>query len=292
MSGTDKKLDKKRVIVAILLLAWILGGLYFGGILLALFLALFIFVGTKEFVGIAEKQGMHLPFSYIVTANFFMLTLASLKLYNFLFGSFVFFASVAFLIILFRGAEAKINDLSSSLLGLVYTGIFPLHIVMIRDLNDTTFSILGQEHNIGIGLVMMLFLIVAACDIGAFYSGKLFGKNPLWKEVSPKKTIEGSTGGTLAGILIALIAGYFIGLNSIESIISGIIVSMAAQLGDLIESMIKREAGVKDSGNLFPGHGGVLDRSDSYIFTVVAGYYFFKHFVVQDFSAVFSTIMF
>lgn len=278
----NEGLDKKRVVVAILLLAWIIGGLYFGGILLALFLGLFIFVGAKEFVDIAKARGIHPPLYFIVVADFLLLGMTSLKLYTLLFGAFVFLALFAFLIILFRGKEAKVNDLSMTMLALVYTGIFPLHLLMIRDLGTTSFNILGQSLNIGIGLVILLFLIVAACDIGAFYSGKLFGKTPLWKEVSPKKTIEGSTGGTIAGILISLVIGYFIGLSPVQSLATGIIVSVFAQLGDLAESMIKREAGIKDSGALFPGHGGVLDRSDSYILTVVAGYYYFKYFIVQN----------
>ncbi len=286
--STNNGLDKKRVVVAILLLAWILAGLYFGGILLALFLALFIFVGSCEFVDIARVRGMNPPLYFIIAADFFLLGLASFKMYNLLFGAFVFFAVTAFLIILFRGKKARVNDLSMTMLALVYTGVFPLHIVMIRDLNTDTFTLLGQNFNIGIGLVILMLLAVAACDIGAFYSGKLLGKHPLWKEVSPKKTIEGSTGGTIAGVLISIIIGYFIGLSFIESLITGVLISLFAQLGDLVESMIKREAGIKDSGTLFPGHGGVLDRADSYIITVVAAYYFFKHFILQDISSVLS----
>lgn len=283
--SNNKGLDKKRVVVAVLLLAWILAGLFFGGIILALFIGLFVFVGTKEFVQIAEARGMKPPFSFVVISNFLLIGLTSLKFYDLLFGALVLISLIAFLIILFRGVEAKVNDLAITLLGLVYTGVFPLHLLMIRDIETSTFTIMGQSFNIGIGLVLLVFIIVAATDIGAFYSGKLWGKNPLWKEISPKKTIEGSVGGTITAVAISLIIGYIIGLSILNSFIIGLLISIFAQLGDLAESMIKREAGIKDSGSLFPGHGGVLDRSDSYIFTVVAGYYYFYFFLVNDVTA-------
>ncbi len=284
----DSGLGKKRVIVAVLLLAWVLAGLFYGGFILASFLALFVFIGTREFVEIARNRGMNPPFYFTVGAAFALLGIASLKEYSLLFGTFVFFAVAAFLIILFRGVKARVNDLAITMLALVYTGVFPLHMLMIRDFDARSFSVFGYEFNIGIGLVIMMFLTVAACDIGAFYSGKFFGKHALWKEVSPKKTKEGSIGGTVAGILVSVIVGCIIGLNIVISLMTGILVSLFAQLGDLVESMIKREAGIKDSGTLFPGHGGVLDRSDSYIITVVAAYYYFKYFVVNNIFATFS----
>ncbi len=290
--NTDKGLDKKRVGVAILLLIWIMASLYFGGFVLAAFIGIFIFIGTQEFINIMRSKGINPPFYFIIFADFSLILLAFFRLYTLLFGTVVFFAGIAFLLILFRGKDAKINDLAMTILALFYTGVFPIHVVMIRNMDSSSFSILGQDYDIGIGLVVLMFLCVAACDIGAYYCGKLWGKRPLWKEISPKKTVEGSTGGILASIIIAVIIGYFIGLDVITSVITGILVSIFAQLGDLAESMIKREAGIKDSGTVFPGHGGVLDRSDSYILTSVAGYYYYKYFVINDISAVFSVAMF
>ncbi len=273
-------LSVKRIFVAVGLLAWILSGLFFGGIILALFIAFFTFVGSRELMAMAQAKGLNPPFWFIVSSVFFLLLLVSYGYYDLIFGAFSLIAVLAFLIILFRGEQARVNDVSISLMAIIYAGIFPLHIMLIRDLDVASFMVLGKSFPIGIGFVLMMFLIIAATDIGAFFSGKYFGKRPLWKAISPKKTIEGSVGGTLFSILIAVIFGYFIGLGVLYSIITGFYISLFAQLGDLTESMIKRDVGVKDSGDIFPGHGGVLDRSDSYIITVVTGFYYFKYLVL------------
>ena len=98
--------------------------------------------------------------------------------------------------------------------------------------------------------------------------------------------MEGAIGGTIAGILMSVLIGNFIGLSITHSLIAGFILSLTAQLGDLVESMFKREVGIKDSGTILPGHGGMLDRADSYIFTAAAGFYYFKYFVVHNLSSI------
>ena len=137
----------------------------------------------------------------------------------------------------------------------------------------------GKHIDPGIGYIVLMFVVISVCDIAAFYVGTKLGKTPLWPEVSPKKTVEGAVGGTIASILGAVIVGHFIDLSLVHSIISGFILSLAAQFGDLAESMIKRDAGFKDSGDLLPGHGGMLDRADSYVFTGAVAYYYFSIFV-------------
>lgn len=275
-------LGVKRVIVAIFLLVLVLAAVFFGGILLALFLGFFVFVGTREFVAIAKSKEMNPPFWFIFGANLLILTLAAFGRDELLFGAFTFVGLAAFLLILFRGENSRVNDLSITMLAVVYTGVFPLYALLLRNLDLTAFSIMGKSFPIGIGVVVLVFLATAMCDIGAFYSGKTFGKHPLWKSISPKKTIEGSIGGTLVGTTAAVLVGLFIGLNLVQSIIGGLLVTIAGQLGDLSESMIKRDVGIKDSGDVFPGHGGVLDRADSYIFAVVAGYFYFKYIIIFD----------
>ncbi len=114
-----------------------------------------------------------------------------------------------------------------------------------------------------------------ATDIGALFAGKYFGTHPFFPSISPKKTIEGAAGGLLAGTLVALPV---MALGDLRAPIAlaplvGLSVSVAAQLGDLVESLVKREAGAKDSGTIIPGHGGVLDRIDSLLFAVAVMYY-------------------
>ncbi|MFV9509823.1 phosphatidate cytidylyltransferase [Tepidibacillus sp. LV47] len=130
----------------------------------------------------------------------------------------------------------------------------------------------------GFPMTLFILIIIWASDSGAYFSGRYFGKNKLWPEVSPKKTIEGSIG----GILLAVVAGIIV--NQILHIVSSmttaffisLFVSILGQIGDLVESALKRSKEVKDSGNLLPGHGGILDRFDSLIFVFPIVYFLFK----------------
>jgi len=269
-----------RVIVATVLLIITLACVWYGGIWIALYLGVFVYIGIKEFSNIAKSMGADPPFYYIVSAIFLLVALASFKKYEYIFPAFALITILAFIIILFSRKRAGINDIAMTILAITYCGILPIHMIMIRNIDAGNFLIFGNNISYGLGLIMLTFLIVPACDIGAYYSGKFFGKHHLWKEISPKKTIEGSIGGTLAGIAIALIVGTVIGLNIVHSLIIGFLLSVFGQLGDLSESMLKRQAGIKDSGSVFLSHGGVLDRSDSYIFTVVVAYYYYTFFII------------
>ena len=124
----------------------------------------------------------------------------------------------------------------------------------------------------------MLFpvVLVWAADTGAYAFGILFGRHRLWPSVSPKKTWEGLIGGIVATVLVAVLASgpFGIGFGTLEAVVGGLLVGIAAPLGDLFESRLKRVAGVKDSGRLLPGHGGVLDRFDSVFFAAPVFYYY------------------
>ena len=119
-------------------------------------------------------------------------------------------------------------------------------------------------------------------DIGCYYAGRHLGKHKLAPIVSPNKTIEGSIGGAIAAVIGALIIGYFLQLEWYFSVMLGFLCTVFAQIGDLCESLLKRDAGVKDSGHSLPGHGGFLDRTDSFILTIPVMYYFCKHIVFSN----------
>ncbi len=126
---------------------------------------------------------------------------------------------------------------------------------------------LALYHDFGMGVLIWLVVVVVGSDVGAYFVGKSIGKNK-FSPISPNKTIEGVFG----GIIISAIIGTLYGLNFVGfwlSLIVSIITSISAIYGDLFESYLKREAGVKDSGNILPGHGGVLDRVDGYLFASV-----------------------
>jgi phosphatidate cytidylyltransferase len=143
----------------------------------------------------------------------------------------------------------------------------------------------------GKGWIFWISFIVIVNDTAAFFIGKAFGKHPLSPTISPNKTWEGSIGGLLSGIIIAVILAVLFNLfpvswqmalpiNYWQMIILGSIIGIVAQMGDLIESLLKRNTGVKDSGKLLPGHGGLLDRVDSFILTGITAYYFITFLVI------------
>jgi phosphatidate cytidylyltransferase len=114
--------------------------------------------------------------------------------------------------------------------------------------------------------IIGLFVVVWSNDSFAYLTGRAFGKTKLFERISPKKTWEGTIGGAVMAILVSIIYAHFVNQNYLFWAISALLIAPAAVLGDLIESKIKRTAGVKDSGSIMPGHGGVLDRFDAVLF--------------------------
>ncbi|MBA4158308.1 MAG: phosphatidate cytidylyltransferase [Gemmatimonadetes bacterium] len=168
---------------------------------------------------------------------------------------------------------------SVTVFGAVYTGGLLSHGVLLRHLPGV------QSAWHGTALVFAPLLLTWASDTSAYFVGRKWGRRKLIPRVSPGKTVEGSIGALVGTIIVASLytlvlqqwSTYQLGLAT--AMFFGLVISVAAQVGDLAESLLKRDAGVKDSGTLFPGHGGVLDRVDSLLFTLPIAYLFFR-FVV------------
>jgi phosphatidate cytidylyltransferase len=131
----------------------------------------------------------------------------------------------------------------------------------------------------GIKLTIFVFVVVWTLDTAAYVFGKFFGKHSLAKNISSRKTIEGAVAGIIFGIICAISCKYIF-MNNIftlfDSIVLGFIIAIIGQFSDLCESVIKRDGNVKDSSKILPGHGGIFDRFDSYMFTAPVVYYIFK----------------
>ncbi len=149
------------------------------------------------------------------------------------------------------------------LMGYVYIILPCSCIIWLRDIN------LPSDYNFGFKVVLALIAIISATDTGAYFAGKKFGYNKLWPSVSPNKTWEGLLGGIAVATVTGMIFAAYINLQQsfIAILFISPIIAVVAQAGDLFKSWIKRRAGVKDSGTLIPGHGGLLDRIDGYMFT-------------------------
>lgn len=132
------------------------------------------------------------------------------------------------------------------------------------------FHYLIETRHAGLEFIVYCLLVVWTTDSGAYFVGRKFGKNKLWPEISPKKTIEGFVGGILIAVVFAIAMQLIYPFmdSYVQLIFVTIIASIIGQMGDLVESAIKRHYGVKDSGNILPGHGGILDRFDSLLFVV------------------------
>lgn len=255
-----------------------------GGIALLALIFVFICLGSQEYVMILKNKGFFPSLKIIIFADLLLAILSYFNRFDLVTMAFTIASISAFMWVLFKGRQPYIANVSTTILGFVYGGWFPLHLLFLRGLNAENYQgfLKLNIQNDGLGYVTLLFVVVVATDTGCYYFGKKFGKNKLAPTVSPKKTIEGAIGGSICGILGAFVVSHFIQLPWYHCLIAGFLITVFAQIGDLCESLIKRDAGVKDSGTLLPGHGGLLDRTDSYILTIPVLFYYLKYFVVSN----------
>ncbi len=231
-----------------------------GGIPLFCFLMVVLFLAAKEYVQILRNKGFHPSLSLICATSL-------------VFGLLIFFRRFDLVPCVLAFAI-----MATTALGFMYGGWLPCHLLLLRQMGSDSVNFFVPGLNEGLYYLLYVFLIVVATDIGAYYFGSKFGKTQLSKVISPKKTVEGAIGGGLFAVFVAAFGVFYTNLTLLEAIAGGVLITVFAQLGDLSESLIKRDAGVKDSSNILPGHGGLLDRTDSYVFALPVAYYYLACF--------------
>jgi phosphatidate cytidylyltransferase len=289
--------SKMKVLYGWLLFVSAIAIIAVGGLVFPIALGLVSFIAGDEFIAMVRAKGirpsvriirgMIIAF-YVVAA---LPAVPGLNLsWNFSLEHFPILLTVgmcaAFFRLLLRHEDqpARIADIATTILGFIYVGWLPSHMVLLRNLCPPgTERIDNPLQQPGLAYVWVTFFIIWATDIFAWFFGKRFGKHLLYPQVSPKKTVEGAIGGFLASIFWAWLVVYLCDSylfpshpfhNKLwQAPLMGAVVSVACQLGDLCESLLKRDAGIKDSAQTIPGHGGFLDRGDSLIFAGAISYY-------------------
>ncbi len=257
-----------RVLSGISLIAVFLGIVNYGShTLIAIVVAAVMLLGLWEYFGLIKNFGLE---GYPLTASVLSLLLVACFYYE---GTLALEWMALGLITLFFRCIWEHPDISKgfqkvafSLFGIVYLAGMLAFFIPIHALPH------------GKLLIFLLFLIIWLGDTLALVFGKTLGRTPFFPSISPKKTWEGAVGG-LAGSLLGGVVSHFLFLNEISlnhCLIVALICGMIGQLGDMAESILKRNAGVKDSGSVIPGHGGVLDRIDSLLFSAPVFYGYFK----------------
>jgi phosphatidate cytidylyltransferase len=277
-----------RIISGIVAIAFALVIILLGGWYFTVGIAVIVFLGQLEYFRMVEAKGVEpskkttliLSQCLLISATFLKphLTDAIFPLA----GAFICFY------LLFKPKMATIADISTSILGLFYGGYLPSYWIRLRvglaDQVTNNLPLMGyfpkswqdpSHFPFALTLTFLVMACIWAADIGAYFMGKSFGKTRL-SNISPKKTVEGAIFGFLGSLTVAEVGAWYFHWDSwmITGLILGLLIGVTSLLGDLMESLMKRDAGVKDSGQLIPGHGGILDRTDSYVFTAPLVYYF------------------
>ncbi len=194
-------------------------------------------------------------------------TLNDLWLMNIVFASALL---ILFLHMILSSNKINFIDISVTIFGIIYITILLSFVVLTRNMEN------------GNLLIWLILIGGWVTDSAAYFAGRFMGKNKLTPDLSPKKTVEGSIGGTVVCTLVIFAYGltinslYNINIPLIHYILLGIITSSISQVGDLVASAIKRSTGIKDFGNIMPGHGGVIDRFDSILLAAPAVYYYLQ----------------
>lgn len=258
-----------RIVVAVLGIPLLLAVAVLGGWWLTLLVSGITWIGLLEFYRLAARMDMKplIPAGVLGGLTLVFAAYTSKELAGWL-G--VALTLAILLLFLIRFPRLRLADAAITLFGIWYIGGLMAFVPLIRELPG------------GAGMLIMTFLFTWIYDSGAFFCGRLFGRRHPWPQLSPKKTGAGVIGGIVATVVLALALGPLLLPSPSNWLLAGLglLAAVAAQTGDLIASGLKRQAGVKDSGWLLPGHGGILDRFDSLLLVAPVIYYYLTCFLL------------
>jgi phosphatidate cytidylyltransferase len=269
----------RRVGFAVIAIPLALAVVWYGGVPLVLLLAVAGALGARELYDLAERQGIRAirPFGLVSAAALAPITYTALVAADFratVLAAWPYVAAIWLVVLLTlvlasrSPVDKPLSAAAVTLLAVAYTSALPAFLIAIRH------NRFPEQSWAGAWLVFFPLVVTWVCDTAAMFGGRIFGGPKLARTVSPGKTWSGSTAGLVGGTLMAPIFGAFVlprvGLDVPlwQLVVIAGVLSVIGQIGDLAESLFKREAGVKDSSHLIPGHGGVLDRLDSLYFVV------------------------
>lgn len=249
-------------------------------ILIAVFVLIFLFfpkwwlcVVAVGVIGLASweyyqmvlpKKGLGERLFYLLLGAIVPVAMCSGDLSSITGTLFISFFGIASLYLLrISNLKEQFRDLACALMGILYVSFLLSHLLLIRNMNG------------GKSWIFMILIVTYIGDGAAYFVGSNLGKHRISPLLSPKKTVEGAIGGLLGAILAIYACTYtfFAQINGSQALWIALVLGISGQIGDMVESLIKRSVDVKDSGNLLPGHGGILDRIDSILFAGPMGYY-------------------
>ena len=263
-----------RLLTALVLAAIGIPAIIYGGVFFWALIAAFVVVAAWEYINLMRVAGYQ-PAMRIAVSGVFAIFLV--RIYFPAYESavliiFVFLAMATHLFAFERGRDQAAGDFAITITSLVYMGWIGSYLVKLRELPE------------GLFWFSLVLPTVWFTDTGAYFIGKNFGKHQLSPRLSPKKTWEGYWGGVLFGVLGSILFTWLwkehLHITLLEGALLGLLLSLLTTLGDLGESMIKRQSGIKDSSNILPGHGGIFDRIDTWLWAAPLGYYLIRWFFI------------
>ena len=259
-----------RVFSAVILAVVSLTLLWWGVLPFFAEVLLLALVGTSEYYDMAERKGFR-PARRTGTLAACLLLVGATFVGEVEVSRLLTIIVMSTLIVFVMRMPRRIStllDAGVTMLGVLYLGWMFSYLMLLRRLDG------------GAAWVTLLLVACAATDIGAYFVGKFFGRHKLIPTVSPKKTVEGSLGAVLCAVGALWLVGERWGMAPVHRVALGLLVAIGGQFGDLWESALKRDAGVKDSGDIIQGHGGVLDRFDSLAFAAPLFYLYLVSFLL------------